>query len=340
MNRLYTGDYDISVVVPCFNEELNVRPLRDKICEVVDKITESYEMVFVDDGSSDGTFEALSKLNDEDHRVKVVRLRRNFGQTAALAAGLDHARGGVVIAMDGDLQYDPKDIPALLAKIDEGYDIASGWRTNRKSDNFITRRLPSLIANRLMAKVCGVNLHDFGSTFKAYRGDILPEIKLYGEMHRFVPALASAVGAKIAEVPVELLPRQHGVSKYGLGRTWRVALDIILVKFFVSYSKQPLRLFGLMGMLMGGAGFLVLLALSIMRLFGDPFANHQPLVQLSILLVLLGVQFISLGLVAELITRTYHETQGKPIYSVRQTVGELNNEDDRRKATAQTAGSA
>jgi hypothetical protein len=230
--------------------------------------------------------------------------------------------------MDGDLQYQPKDIPSLLSKIDEGYDIASGWRTDRKNDSFLTRRLPSLIANRLMAAVSGVQLHDFGSTFKAYRKDLLAEIKLYGEMHRFVPALASAVGARIAEVPVELQPRKQGKSKYGLSRTWRVLLDIIAVKFFISYSKQPLRLFGLMGLIMSGAGMATMFMLAILKFFfAEPFHEHQPLLLLSILMVLLGVQFVSLGLIAELLCRIYHESQGKPIYSVRQVLGELDKHE-------------
>jgi len=327
---------DISVVVPCYNEELNVRPLHDRLREVLDGITGSYEMIFIDDGSRDNTFGVLCQLHQEDPRVKAVRLRKNFGQTAALAAGFDYASGDVIIAIDGDLQYDPKDIPALLEKIREGYDIASGWRRNRKNDAFFTRRLPSLVANRLMAFVSGVKLHDFGSTFKAYRGDLISEIKLYGEMHRFVPALASAIGARIAEVPVELHPRQQGKSKYGLSRTWRVLLDIMAVKFLISYSKQPLRLFGLMGLCLGGIGGVIMFVLSLLKLFfGEPFLEHQPLLLLSIMLVLIGVQFISLGLIAELIARTYHESQGKPIYAVRETLGELGRRPSERAVNNQ-----
>ncbi len=313
--------YDISVVVPCYNEEENAPPLYQRLRDVLEGLGKTFEVVFVDDGSTDTTFAVLSKMHKADRRVKIVRFRRNFGQTAALAAGFDYAVGDVIIAIDGDLQYQPEDIPRLLEKIDEGYDIASGWRSNRKSDNYITRRLPSLVANRMMAKLSGVALHDFGSTFKAYRQDVAHEIRLYGEMHRFVPALASAVGARIAEVPVELKPRIRGKSNYGLGRTWRVLLDIMAVKFFISYSKQPLRLFGLIGLLMGLGGFGIMLVLSIMKIFGEPFGEHQPLVLLGILMMVLGVQFISLGLMGDLMSRTYYESQGKAIYSVRETLG-------------------
>jgi glycosyltransferase involved in cell wall biosynthesis len=322
MAGFHGGEYDVSIVVPCFNEEHNVYHLYEGLRDVLDGMSLSYEIIYVDDGSRDNTFDILSKLNEEDHRVKIIRFRRNFGQTPALAAGFDYARGNVIVAIDGDLQYQPKDIPKLLEKINEGFDIASGWRTNRKSDGFFTRRLPSLIANRLMAYLSGTKLHDFGSTFKAYRSDVASEIKLYGEMHRFVPALAGAIGAKIAEVPVELQPRERGKSKYGLSRTWRVLMDIIAIKFFITYSKQPLRLFGVMGMFMSGAGVLIMIALTILKLFfNEPFAEHQPLLLLSILLLLVGVQFVSLGFIADLVTRTYYESQSKPIYNVRETLG-------------------
>lgn len=320
------GALDVSIVVPCYNEQDNVAPLYEDLREVLERLEVSFEVVFVDDGSRDSTFAVLASLHRGDERVRVVRLRRNFGQTSALMAGFDYARGQIIIAMDGDRQYRPSDIPKLLAKVREGFDIASGWRANRR-DALFTRRLPSRVANRLMALVSGVRLRDFGSTFKAYRRDIAKEIRLYGEMHRFVPALASAVGANIAEVPIEVLPRSAGKSKYGLGRTWRVLLDIISVKFLISYSKQPLRLFGLIGLLLGGIGVAIGLSLGILKLFfGEPLGMHQPLLLMAVALTLIGVQFVSLGLVAELVCRTYHESQGKPIYHVRETLGDADAE--------------
>lgn len=316
MSRAEKSPY-LSVVVPAYNEAENLEPLCSAIQEYLQPLGYSYELILVDDGSTDETVHLVRSLCQRYPFLKVIRLRRNFGQTAALSAGFHYAQGQIVIAMDADLQYHPEDIPALLEKIEEGYDIASGWRKNRK-DPFL-RKFPSFVANRIIRWLSGVPLHDFGSTFKAYRREILEEINLYGEMHRFIPALAASIGARIIEVPVHLYPRERGQSKYGLGRTWRVLLDIIAVKFLISYSRQPLRFFGLIGLLLGGAGFGILGILTFRKFFqGIPYAHHEPLLFLGILLMILGVQFISLGLITELVVRTYYESQGKPIYSVKE----------------------
>src|SRR6201998_1944945 len=239
-----------SIVVPFYNEQENIPPLYMKLTEVMDSIGESYELIFVDDGSKDNTFKVLSDIYEHDRRVNIVRLRRNFGQTAALKAGFDFARGEVIISLDGDLQHDPEEIPRFVEKMEEGYDLVSGWRYQRK-DAWLTRQLPSRIANWMMAKLSGIELHDFGTTFKAYRREIIQEIQLYGELHRFIPALASSSGAKIAEVPIENLQRKSGKSNYGIGRTVRVFLDLLMVKFLLDYSTRPLQFFGLLGF--GGA---------------------------------------------------------------------------------------
>ncbi len=325
MNELYNFEYDISIIVPCLDEEDNINPLYDRLKNVLESNNLTFEIIFIDDGSSDETYDAITRLNQHDERVKGIRFRKNFGQTSAIAAGFDYACGKVIIAIDGDLQYDPEDIPKLLEKIEDGYDIASGWRENR-NDSFFTRRLPSMAANKLMSIISGIKLHDFGSTFKAYKSEIAKEIRLYGEMHRFVPALASGLGARIAEVSVNLKPRCHGKSKYGISRTWRVMLDIIAVKFLICYFKQPLRLFGLIGLILGSLGLFIIFFLGLSKfLLGAVLLNHAPLLLLASLLLLIGVQFTSLGLIAEMISRTYHESQGKPIYNVKQILGKLQN---------------
>lgn len=308
-----------SVVVPFFNEQENIPTLYMKITEVMDSIGEPYEMVFVDDGSKDNSYRVLSEIYEHDRRVNVVRLRRNFGQTPALKAGFDHARGEVVISMDGDLQHDPDEIPRFLEKIEEGFDLVSGWRTNRR-DSWLMRRLPSRVANWLMAKLSGIELHDFGTTFKAYRREILQEIQLYGELHRFIPALASSTGARIAEVPISNPERKSGTSNYGIGRTIRVFFDLIMVKFLLDYSTRPLQLFGVLGLAGSGTGVLLALYLLV-----DKFANHQdimtthgPLLLLAIALFVSGIQFISMGLLGEISSRTYYESQDKPIYALRE----------------------
>lgn len=308
-----------SIVVPFYNEEQNVRHLYAQLRAVMDRVGHPYEFVFVDDGSTDATFRLMDELFRTDPHVRLIRLRRNFGQTAGLAAGFDHAVGDIVIAMDGDLQHDPEDIPVLLMKIDEGYDIVSGWRQARV-DDFLTRRLPSKVANWLMAKLSGLPLHDFGTTFKAYRREVLKEVKLYGELHRFIPALANRYGATIAEVPIRNISRKHGRSNYGLSRTLRVMLDLITVKFLMDYATKPLQFFGLFGLsslAIGGALSFFLLVKKIG--YGTHIlVEHGPLFLLAILLIIVGIQFVSIGLLGEMLSRTYFESQGKAIYTVRE----------------------
>ena len=311
-----------SVVVPFYNEQENVAQLYVKIIEVMDALGEPYEIVFVDDGSKDGTFRLLSEIAGDDERVVVVRLRRNFGQTAALKAGFDHSEGEVIISMDGDLQHDPAEIPRFTEKIREGYDIVSGWRVER-TDHWLARQLPSHVANWMMAKLSRVNLHDFGTTFKAYRREILGEIHLYGELHRFIPALASWAGASVAEVPITNIPRKNGKSNYGISRTIRVFLDLVSVKFLLDYSTPPLQLFGLAGLLClgGGAGIGLWIFARKAMLNEGLLANHGPLILLGMALIMGGIQFIAIGLIGELLARTYYESQNKPVYTVRQFVG-------------------
>jgi glycosyltransferase involved in cell wall biosynthesis len=307
---------DLSVVVPVFNEEENIPILYRRISDALGEIG-TYEMIFVDDGSSDGSFQALQRLAAEDPSAKVIRFRRNFGQTAAMAAGFDAASGAVIVPMDGDLQNDPTDIPRLLQKVREGYDVVSGWRKDRK-DTFINRKLPSIIANSFISRLTGVHLHDYGCTLKAYRKEVLEGINLYGEMHRFVPALASQVGAKVTELPVAHHPRLHGQSKYGISRTVRVILDLMTVKFLLTYSTKPIQLFGKWGIYTIGAGMLSGAGTLYMKLFEHVNMNRNPLLILTAFLLFMGVQFIVLGLLGELNARTYYEAQGKPIYVVRE----------------------
>ncbi len=289
-----------SIVVPFFNERENVPQLYVKIIDVMDAVGEPYEMVFVDDGSKDGTFQQLSEIARDDGRVVVVQLRRNFGQTAALKAGFDHSRAEVIISMDGDLQHDPAEIPRFIEKMKEGYDIVSGWRVER-TDRWLTRQLPSHIANRIMARMSRVDLHDFGTTFKAYRREILSEIHLYGELHRFIPALASWAGASIAEVPITNIPRVSGKSNYGISRTIRVLLDLLSVKFLLDYSTKPLQFFGVAGLLCLSGGFGIGMWVFARKALLDEglLANHGPLMILGMALVMGGIQFISIGLIGE-----------------------------------------
>jgi glycosyltransferase involved in cell wall biosynthesis len=308
-----------SIVVPFFNEEASIPALCKKIRAVMDAIREPYEMVFVDDGSLDATYKALLAIFENDARVKLIRLRRRFGQTAALKAGFDWAQGEFIISMDGDLQHDPDEIPTFIEKLNEGYDVVSGWRAHRK-DAWLTRRLPSNVANWMMARFSGVNLHDFGTTFKAYRKEILDEVHLYGELHRFIPALASKLGARIVEVPISNPQRKNGKSNYGLGRTTRVFLDLLSVSFLGGYSTRPLQFFGLLGLLSTGIGMALNLFLLYRKLFlhQSILIEHGPLLLLGIALIVSGVQFLSFGLLGEMLARVYYETQNKPIYSVRE----------------------
>ena len=310
---------DISIVVPVYNEQDNVEAVYTGIRAALMSIGCSFEVIMVDDGSTDGSYRLLTAIASEDTSLKVIRFRRNFGQTAAMAAGFDYAKGDIIIPMDGDLQNDPSDIPRLIEKINEGYDVVSGWRSDRK-DTFITRKIPSIMANALISRMTGVHLHDYGCTLKAYRREVLDGINLYGEMHRFVPALASQFGAKVAELPVNHRPRLHGVSKYGISRTLRVILDLMTVKFLISYSTKPIQLFGKWGVytILAGLGSG---AMTIYMKFFDHFSmNRNPLLILTGFLLFMGVQFIVMGLLGELNARTYFESQGKPIYVVRDRI--------------------
>ncbi len=312
---------DISVVVPLYNEEDNVQLLYEEIKGVLDTMAEQAEIVFVDDGSRDTTLAKLEVIQAGDDHVRVVSLRRNFGQTAAMTAGFDHARGGVIITMDGDLQNDPHDIPQLVGKLNEGYDVVTGWRYDRQ-DPFLSRKLPSQLANRLISRVTGVGLHDYGCTLKAFRREVIDNINLYGEMHRFIPAIASGMGISFTEVKVNHRARRYGTSKYGISRTIRVVLDLITVKFMLSYATRPLHVFGTVGVVSSLLGVTIGLILTVQRqLFGIGLAN-RPLLLLAVLLIFMGIQFITIGLLAELVVRTYHESQKKPIYYVRKVLGE------------------
>lgn len=309
---------DCSVVIPVYNEETNVRLLIPQLKDALDQIGRSYEVIFVDDGSSDGTNAVITKTAKEHPEIKLITLRRNFGQTAAMSAGFDAAVGDVIIPMDGDLQNDPADIRKLLEKIDEGYDVVSGWRI-RRQDKYFSRRLPSNIANKVISLTTNVHLHDYGCTLKAYKREVLQSIELYGEMHRFIPALASLVGVNVTEIPVNHRPRTHGESKYNLSKTIRVILDLITVKFLLSYATRPIQIFGLLGLLsiVGSIGLMAGVIYSRIRY--DAIIANNSLFLLSILFLMMGWQFIAMGLLGEVIVRTYHEAQGKPTYVIART---------------------
>jgi glycosyltransferase involved in cell wall biosynthesis len=317
---------EVSVVVPLLNEILNLPDLHRQLSEALRATGRSYEIVLVDDGSTDGTREALLALEDADPAVHAVLLRRNFGQTAAFSAGFDRAQGDVVVTSDGDLQNDPADIPALLAKIDEGYDIVCGWRRLRHDP--LSKRIPSWFANRLISWATGVRLHDYGCSLKAMRAEVVAGLRLYGEMHRFIPAVASWMGVRLAEVSVNHRPRTRGQSKYGIGRTVRVVLDLFTVKFLLSYGTRPAHLFGLMGLVFGGTGSAILAYLAYVRLFQDTAIGGRPLLLLGALLFLTGVILVNFGLMGELLVRTYHESQGKPIYAVLERRKAREHEED------------
>ena len=306
----------ISVVIPVYNEAENLADLHRELTASLASVGQSYEIVVVDDGSTDSSFERLRAIEAADPRVRVLRLRRNFGQTAAFSAGFDHARGEIVVTSDGDLQNDPADIPRLVAKLDEGYDMVCGWRRRRRDP--ISKRVPSWIANRIISAATGVHLHDYGCSLKAIRSEVVKGLRLYGEMHRFIPAVASWMGVSLAEEPVSHRPRTRGRSKYGLGRTVRVLLDLFTVKFLLAYGTRPAHLFGLWGLASGGAGFLILAYLAYIRLFEDTAIAGRPLLLLGAVLFLFGVMLVNFGLVAEMLVRIYHESQGKPIYVVKE----------------------
>ena len=304
----------LSVVVPVYNEYENIPLLYNAVVDALKNIRD-WELILVDDGSRDNSLEALRELAAKDtEHVKVIGLRRNFGQTAAIAAGIDHASGEIIVLMDADLQNDPSDIPAMLDKLNEGYDLVSGWRKNRQ-DNLL-RTFPSRIANKLICKVTGVNLHDYGCTLKAYRREVIKGFRLYGEMHRFIPAYADAFGAKIVEMPVKHHPRIHGKAKYGLERTMKVLLDLFTVKFLSSYEDKPIYLFGGTGLILSGISLLTLLFLAIRRIFWGVSVMASPLFMMAVVILILGFQSILMGLIAELLVRTYHESQGKTVYHI------------------------
>jgi len=306
----------ISVVIPLFDEAENIADLHGELSRALEGMTRPYEIVLVDDGSTDSTAARLKELAARDSHIRVVSLRRNFGQTAAFSAGFDYARGSIVVTSDGDLQNDASDIPRLVAKLEEGYDIVCGWRRHRRDP--LSKRLPSWLANHLISWATGVHLHDYGCSLKAIRAEVVKGLRLYGEMHRFIPAVASWMGVKLAEVPVNHRPRTRGASKYGLGRTLRVLLDLFTVKFLLAYGTRPAHLFGLMGLVSAAGGLAVLAYLSYLRLFEDTPIGGRPLLLLGALLFLTGVILVNFGLVSELLVRTYHESQGKPIYVVKQ----------------------
>jgi glycosyltransferase involved in cell wall biosynthesis len=311
----------ISVIVPVYNEEANLPELKSVLDEVMSTNQYDWEAVLVDDGSKDGSLQVLQQIvkADPDH-YRVVVLRRNFGQTAAIAAGIDHSIGDLIVLCDADLQNDPRDIPAMIAKINEGYDVVSGWRKDRK-DNFITRTLPSNLANWLISTVTGVPLHDYGCTLKAYKREVITGFRLYGEMHRFIPVYANSVGARIAEMVVHHHPRKHGKANYGLERTVKVVLDLVTVKFLTSYANKPIYLFGGSGFALLSVSFVSLMYIGFRKIAFDESLVRSPLLLLTVMLFILGFQSILLGLIAELLARTYHESQAKPIYIVREVTG-------------------
>ena len=307
----------ISVIVPIYNERENLEPFVEALTRALEPTGEEYEVLLIDDGSTDGSDTYLAALPSRDPRIRVIQFRRNFGQTAAMAAGFDYASGSILIPTDADLQNDPRDIPAILAKLREGYDVVSCWRQNRK-DPWLTRRLPSRLANRLISSISGVRLHDFGCTLKGYRREVVKHIRLYGEMHRFIPVYASWAGAKVTEIPVNHRARRAGSSKYGLNRTFKVVLDLITVKMLGSYSTKPMYFFGGVGLTACAAGFGFGLLTLFDKYINQVKAHRNPLLLLAVFLFILGVQFILMGLVAELIIRTYFESQGKAPYIVRE----------------------
>jgi glycosyltransferase involved in cell wall biosynthesis len=309
---------EVSVVIPMRNEAPNVEDLHRELTSTLQGFGRPYEIIAVDDGSDDDTFERLAHLQAIDTHLRVIRFRRNFGQTAGFSAGFAHARGRFIVTADGDLQNDPADIPRMIELAERtGADIVAGWRRERK-DAFLNRRLPSLVANWVISHATGVKLHDYGCSLKVFRSEVVKPMKLYGEMHRFLPAIASEFGVKIVECPVNHRYRRHGRSNYGISRTIRVILDLMTVKFLISYSTRPLQIFGLVGLTLGSLGFVVCSYVTYMKYFGNEWADRQWTLQLGILLVFTGVQLLTMGLLGEMLARTYHESQGKPIYAIRE----------------------
>ena len=311
------GSVYLTVVIPVYNERENISYLYENLNKVLPTLDKDYEVILIDDGSTDGTFNELVKIHEQNSNYKIVKFRKNFGQTPAMSAGFDYANGEIIITLDADLQNDPQDIPLLIEKMNEGYDIVSGWRVNRQ-DKAVSRKLPSKIANWLIAKLTGVRIHDYGCTLKAYSRDVVKNIELYGEMHRYIPAVASWMGISVAEVPVHHHSRKFGKSKYGISRTIRVILDIIILKYLLTYSQKPIQIFGLIGLFTGAVGGIITLYLIVMRLFFNEALSSRPLFTLSIFMIFIGVQLITMGILGELLMRTYHEASGKPTYAIKQ----------------------
>lgn len=315
----------ISIIIPVFNEEENIIPLYNEIISSVDNKYKGFEIIFANDGSTDNSFQKLLELNKKDNRVKIINFRKNFGQTSAIAAGFDFCKGDMIVTLDADLQNDPADIPVIIDKLSDGYDIVNGWRKNRK-DNFLTRKVPSFFGNRLISFITKVKLHDYGCTLRGFKREVVKNLTLYGEMHRYIPAIASKFGIKSIEIPVNHRKRKFGKSKYGIGRTFRVILDLISIKYLLSFSHRPLQIFGSLGMLMIGAGFFSGVSLCYDKfILKQPIAD-RPLLFLTILLIFLGFQVITLGLIAEMLTKIYHEGHHQNIYSIRNKIG-LENEN-------------
>ena len=318
---------EISVVIPLRNESPNVDELHRELTTVLQAFGRPFEILAIDDGSTDDTFARLAALQRTDHRLRVIRFRRNFGQTAAFAAGFAYARGRYIVTSDGDLQNDPHDIPGMIEILERGSDIVAGWRQDRK-DPFLSRRLPSMIANAIISRSTGVKLHDYGCSLKVFRAEVVKPLKLYGEMHRFLPAIASEMGVTIVEKIVNHRPRRHGSSKYGISRTVRVVLDLLTVKFLISYSTRPLHIFGLLGMAMGSLGAAVCAWLAWVKFVQHEGISNRPLLLFGILFILTGVQLVTTGLVAEMLSRTYHESQDKPIYVIREVLDAESSRED------------
>lgn len=311
--------YDVSIFIPVYNEEENLHLLQQRLDDALKNSGISYEIIYADDGSSDSSFQILTELANSNKNIKVLKFRRNYGQTAAMSAGIDAARGAVLIPMDSDLQNDPSDIPKLLAKINEGYDVVSGWRKNRK-DTFVNRKLPSMIANKLISIISGVNLHDYGCTLKAYKAEVLKDVKLYGELHRFIPICASWLGARVTEIPVQHHERQFGKSKYGINRTFKVILDLVLMKFLTDYITKPLYFFGGISFVSFGLSAIAVISSAYLKIADGIQLDHTPLPVLAAMFFTVGVQIFMMGLLSDLMMRTYHESQGKSTYRIEQQI--------------------
>jgi glycosyltransferase involved in cell wall biosynthesis len=319
ISKKTTSRIDLSVVIPIYNEKESVPKLYKELEKILSGLTVSYEVLLVDDGSTDGTYEELKKIHSKNRLFKIIRFRRNFGQTPAISAGFSFAEGDVIITLDADLQNDPRDIPLLLEKMNEGYDIVSGWRVNRK-EKAITRRFPSAVANKIISKLTGVHLHDYGCTLKAYSKEVIKNVELYGEMHRYIPAIASWMGVSVAEIPVRHHSRKFGKSKYGVSRTLKVILDLITLKFLLSYSQRPIQVSGLVGLFSTTTGFIITAYLIIMRLFFNQPLGDRPLFILSVFMIFIGIQLISMGLLAEVLMRVHYEVRNKTTYAIKETL--------------------